>query len=230
MISCAIIENEEKDANLLKKHIQQYCEETGEHVETAVFSSGVLFLRSYAPGYDLIFMDIEMPGLNGIETARELRERDESVQLIFTTNMAQYAIQGYSVGAIDYVLKPVRYPDFKMRMERVRKMLLVNTDEIVVPYQGGVKLVNPKELIYVESLSHQITFHMVGGTFATHKSTREWEAELSGKGFIRCNTSYLVNLRYCKEVDGNTLKIGEEELQISRARKKDLIKAMMHTM
>ncbi|MBR1813814.1 MAG: response regulator transcription factor [Lachnospiraceae bacterium] len=229
MISVAIVENDKTDAATLENYVRQYAEETGEMIETAVFSSGILFMRTFTSHYNLVFMDIEMPGLNGIETARELREQDPTVILIFVTNMAHYALQGYSVGAMDYVLKPIWYPDIRMRLERVRQSLEQNHKKIVIPFQRGVRVFYPQEILYIDSVSHQITFHTTYDSFSTYKSMNYWEKELAPYGFARCNTSYIVNLKHCREVDGNTVKIGNEEIPISRARKKEFIKILMQS-
>ncbi len=226
----AIVENDEFDAATLKKYVQQYGSEFGDAIETTIFGSGALFLRDYSPKYDLVFMDIEMPGMNGMETAKELRNVDTIVKLIFVTNMANYALQGYAVGALDYILKPIRYPDICMRMERIRQMLTYGDKKITIPFQGGVKILQPQEIIYVESYSHQITFHTTSGDFSTRKSMNYWEETLMNLGFARCSTSYIVNLKYCREVDGYLLKIENKEIQISRARKKDFMKLLMRTL
>ena len=228
VISIAIIEDTKADAAVLREFLQRYASETGETVETEWFPSGLRFLNPYVAKFDLIFMDVEMPDLDGMTAAQKLRELDRQVKLIFVTNMAKYAIQGYSVGAMDYILKPVRYPDIKMRMERVRETLGYSEAAISIPYQGGLKKFRPQDIYYVESVSHSITFHTTTGDYPARRSMNEWERELSGLGFSRCNTSYIVNLKYVREVKGNSVLVGNTELQISRARKKDFLNALMH--
>lgn len=229
MISVAIVEDVEYDAWVLRRFFEKYGSETGEQIETTWYSSGVKFLDSYRANFDVVFMDIEMPEMDGMTTARRLREIDQQVKLIFVTNMAKYAVQGYAVGAMDYVLKPVRYSDIKMRMERIRESLAHREETISLSYQGGVKILRMNQIIYIESVSHQITFHTTAGDFSTRKSMSEWEKLLEDKGFARCNTSYIVNLRFVKEIRGNDVLVGDHELLISRARKQDFIKKLMRT-
>jgi len=227
VISIAIVEDQKKDADVLREYLLRYASEAGESIEIECFSSGVHFLDPYTAKYDLIFMDIEMPSMNGMTAARKLRELDQQVKLIFVTNMAKYAIQGYSVGAIDYILKPVLYFDIKMRMERLREILGYSEAAITLPVQGGVKKFRPRDIYYVESLSHSITFHTTTGDHLARRSMNEWERELKGLGFFRCSTSYIVNLRYVQEVKGNSVFVRDVELQIARARKKDFLSALM---
>lgn len=227
MLWVAIVENQKSDADILQQHLLRYAEETGETVGTQWYPSGVEFLDPYTAHFDLIFMDIEMPDLDGMATARRLRELDQQVRLIFITNIAKYAIEGYSVGAMDYILKPVHYSDIKMRMERVRELLGKCEATVTIPSQSGMHKFRPREIYYVESLSHSITFHTSAGDYAARRSMNEWERELEGLGFYRCNTSYIVNLRYVREVRGNSVFVGDVELQIARARKKGFLEALM---
>lgn len=114
--------------------------------------------------------------------------------------------------AMDYILKPVRYADIRMRMERVRELLGSSEAAISLPSQSGVKQLRPREIYYIESLSHSITFHTATGDHPARRSMNEWERELSGLGFFRCSTSYIVNLRHVREVRGNSVFVGDAEL------------------
>lgn len=227
MICVAIIEDQEQDAGILRRCLEKYGAEIGEQFKISCFSSGLKFLENYQARFDLVFMDVEMPDLDGMTTARRLRDMDQQVRLIFVTNMAKYAVQGYSVGAMDYILKPVRYSDIKMRMERIRGALRMREQKIVLPGQSGVKILSVQDIVYIESVSHQITFHTVSGDHVTRKSMTEWEQELEDKGFARCNTSYIVNLRHVQEVCGNDVIVAGKTLPISRVRKQEFIKKLM---
>ena len=107
MIRVAIVEDEAEIREQLMGYVQRYTRQYGTAFEVKTFADGLEILEDYRPAYDLILLDIEMKHLDGMETARRIRELDPDVMLVFITNMAQYAIKGYAVGALDYVLKPV---------------------------------------------------------------------------------------------------------------------------
>ena len=117
----AIVEDEQQQRELLRDYVCQYARDTGAHHTVELFGSGEELLERYSPQYDIILLDIEMPGLNGMETAERIRARDADVVLMFVTNMAQYAVGGYAVGALDFVLKPVNYNTFSLRFARAVK-------------------------------------------------------------------------------------------------------------
>lgn len=113
MIRVAIVEDEAKIREQLMGYVQRYTRQYGTAFEVKTFADGLEILEDYRPAYDLILLDIEMKHMDGMETARRIRELDPEVMLVFITNMAQYAIKGYAVGALDYVLKPVPYFAFR---------------------------------------------------------------------------------------------------------------------
>ena len=114
----AIVDDELEMRQIMTDYVKRFGEEAGIELETVPFESGGQFLKDYKMIYDIIIFDIDMPGINGIDTARKLRETDTNVTIIFVTNIAQYAINGYEVDAVDYILKPVSYYDFSMKFHR----------------------------------------------------------------------------------------------------------------
>lgn len=136
MLEIAIVEDEEKEALRLGGFLDRFSEETGIQLNHRWSDNASVFLEQYQFQYDLIFMDIRMPGIDGMAAAERLREIDSAVKLIFITSLAQYAVQGYSVDALDYILKPVSYAAFALKMQRAvercaqrrEQWLLLNTN------------------------------------------------------------------------------------------------------
>jgi len=123
MIKIAIVEDEAAVRDQLTDYVRRYTRQYGTEFEVTCFTDGDEILENYRPAFDIIFLDVEMKRLNGMETAQRIRELDDDVLLIFITNMAQYAIKGYSVGALDYVLKPVPYFAFSQQLQKAVNQL-----------------------------------------------------------------------------------------------------------
>ena len=127
MIRVAIVEDEEAVREQLLGYVQRYTRQYGTTFEVRTFSDGVEILEGYRPVYDLILLDVEMKHLDGMETAQRIRALDSDVMIVFITNMAQYAIKGYAVGALDYVLKPVPYFAFSQQLQKADKLYPAGT-------------------------------------------------------------------------------------------------------
>lgn len=118
MLKIAVVEDQTEVRESLCQFIRQYAGEQGLQAEVEPFADGAVIAEGYQPGYDIIFLDVEMPRLGGFGAAERIRAVDPDVVLVFVTNMAQYAIKGYEVDALDYVLKPVSYGAFCTKLSR----------------------------------------------------------------------------------------------------------------
>ena len=177
--------------------------------------------------YDLILLDIEMKHLDGMETARRIRELDPEVMLVFITNMAQYAIKGYAVGALDYVLKPVPYFAFSQQLQKVEEQLRRRTRHyLAVPVEGGLRRLDTSRIYYIESEGHRVHFYTEEGDFAAPGALKALEEKLADRPFARCNSGYLVNLAQVQAVQQNTVEVGPYELQVSRPKRKSFLAAL----
>ena len=195
MTRIAIVEDEAAVREQLAGYVQRYTRQYGTQFEVTMFTDGVEILEDYRPVYDIIFLDVEMQHLDGMETARRIRELDSDVLLIFITNMAQYAIKGYAVGALDYVLKSV-------------------------PVDGGMRRLDDATIYYIESEGHRVHFYTEDGDFSAPGALKALEEKLAGRLFARRNSGYLVNLAQVSGVQQNTVQVGPHELQISRPKRR----------
>ena len=227
MYQVAIVEDDERYQAQLERYIHRYEEESGEQFNIRLFSDGDEIVDHYAGNYDIIFLDIEMRRLDGMGAARIIRSLDREVILIFITNMAQYAIQGYEVEAMDYVLKPIRYFAFSQEMEKaVKRLSMTNRRVLRIEQDQGILLLNLREVGWMESQGHNILIHKGEETYQIRQTVKEMEAQLEGAGFARCNSGYLVNLAHVKRVEKDTVYVGDVGLPISRSRRKEFMEKL----
>lgn len=230
MIRIAIAEDEKVCADQLQQYLRRYREEKDTELSVTVFSDGLDLVEHYQPDWDILLLDIEMPHLDGMTAARKIREMDASVTIIFITNMAKYAIRGYEVDALDFVLKPVSYFAFATKLTKaISAIRRTGQASIVFQYEGGVRRLMADEVRYVEVADHWLHIHTESGTYTSLGTLKEMEKQLERYCFFRCNKCYLVNLRHVIHMRGNTVTLsGGQELQISRPRKKDFQLALMN--
>lgn len=224
MLKLAIAEDEPGYAAELEEYVSRFFASREEKAEITLFSDGFSLVDRYQPVWDILLLDIEMPRMNGMAAARRIREADPAVVLIFITNLAQYAIQGYEVGALDYVLKPVGYEDLSFRLLRAVRAVKVNRDrQFTVQTAAGMRRFRLRALTYVEVRGHNLIYHLDDGEVSTRGTMEKAEQELSAWGFLRCNNCYLVNPQRVDWVDGYIVQVAGEPLQISHPRRKRFV-------
>ena len=231
MTRIAIVEDEAAVREQLTGYVQRYTRQYGTPFEVSAFASGVEILEEYRPVYDIIFLDVEMPHLDGMETARRIRALDSDVLLIFITNMAQYAIKGYAVQALDYILKPLSYYAFCQRMNHVRELLERRQKHyLTVPCAGGVQKLDASDIYYVEICDHDLLFHTKQGEVHSTGSMRDVEQKLPPENFFRSSKAYLVNLEHVDGIQDEDAIVNGDRVQISRAKRKAFLAALNHYM
>lgn len=229
MLKIAIIEDEQAASTLLESYLDRFTQEKGARFDVRVFRDAVAFLTEYRPDFDIVFMDIELPHLNGTEAAKCLREMDPVVALVFITNMAQYAIRGYEVDAVDFVLKPVSYYRFSSLLQKILRRMGERADlELTIRTPGGLQRVLASRIIYLSVEDHLLLYHTEDGVieaWGTLKSSRDSLAEGT---FVQVNKSCVVNLKHVRAIKGDKILVGETELTLSRGRKADVIRTLNH--
>ena len=161
MIRLALVEDDELYRSQLREYIDKYSAVSGEKFTVTEFSDGDEIALGYKAVYDIILMDIEMKFMDGMMAAEEIRKVDTEVIIIFITNSPQYAIKGYAVDALDYVLKPVSYYAFSQRLgravervaRRVRHFLQINA-------HGTAHKLDTSAIYWIENCGHDLVFHL----------------------------------------------------------------------
>lgn len=231
MIHIAIVEDEKIYGEQLEKYLGQYQEEYQVEFEITRFHDGDEIVNGYCGAWDIILMDIQMQFMDGMSAAEKIRELDRNVVIIFITNMTQWAVKGYAVDALDYIVKPVEYFAFAQKLgraiERVRQR---DENYIYIPVEDGMVKLNIREIYYIESQGHVLRYSTARGEFNVRGNMQKQEDTLSGYGFFRSHKGFLINLRYVDEVRENDCILRGKNLPVSRKKKKQLMDKLMEYM
>lgn len=226
MLKIAIVEDELSEAETLKAQIARFADESGESCFVDVYQDGLAFLDGYQHNHDVIFMDIQMPHLNGMDTAQRLRALNEEVPLVFVTNMKQFAIEGYSVSALDFILKPVNYYRLSTVLKKISRTLQHKAMEEFIRTENGVIRLRVDEISHIEVQGRNIIYHTQGRNIHTRGRLKELEEKLAPCGFVRCNNYCLVNLRHVTALEKETVSVDGVKIEVSQRRRKDLLRVM----
>ena len=162
----AIVEDDDKVRQQLQTYVLQYFQGRENDVEIRLFADGDEILEDYAADYDLIFLDIQMKRLDGLATAERIRERDEDVYLVFITNLANYAIRGYAVHALDFILKPVNFLMLRQVLMSVERLLDQKPKRyITLPTDTGLTRLDVSQITYVETDGHAVSIYTEKGVY-----------------------------------------------------------------
>ena len=132
--------------------------------------------------YDICLLDIQLPGINGMEAAHRLREIDRQVILIFVTNMAQFAVKGYEVDALDYIIKPAQYGPLSIKLDRAAQRWRAAAESVMVALPTGTQRLLLWEIYYIEVQGHKLTYHTEKGQLPGTGTLQDAEQRLHGKG------------------------------------------------
>lgn len=224
----AIVDDEPQDASALHQCVEHSLTQAGEAFVVQEYRGGVEFIRS-TEEYDIVFLDIRMDRLDGMETARFLRKINRETLIIFVTHMAQFAIHGYEVDAMDFILKPVD----PFSVDRVLKKALRRIGgrsgvSLLLKTAAGTVRISSSAIYYVEIYNHDLIYHTEEGDFKVRGQLSEVSRRLEGQHFMLCNRSYLVNLRYVSHVSATDLVVHGERIQISKSHRKEIERRFMN--
>ena len=185
------------------------------------YSSGEDLINNYDK-VDLLFLDIRMNGLSGMDVARKIREFDNNVEIIFTTSIEQYVFEAYEVRAYRYLVKPIEHEKLRKQVKlciddylRKNSIISINSNKATVKIPIG-------EILYVEVMKKEVTIYTESKVYTIEISMKKVEEKLFNYGFFRCHHSYLVNLTKVSEIRGKAIFINDKEIPISRTRYKAL--------
>lgn len=227
MINLAIVEDEDIYAEEFIDFIHRFCEEQDKNIKIKRFYDGDEIASEYKAEFDIILMDIQMRFMDGMSAAAEIRKKDSEVIIIFITNRMDYAIRGYEVSALDYIVKPVDYFSFASKLERaISKIPSKNKKSLSISTTEGIKKLELDKIIYIESIGHNLHFYTAKTVEKSRLKISDMESRLLEYDFYRINKGYIVNMAYVDTIRTNSCVLGKVELPISRNKKASFMEAM----
>lgn len=223
MITIAIVDNDALVQKALESQLNEYAKRRKLVLRICCFSDGLTLLEGGTAGFDLIMLDIDMPLLDGMATARAIRQNDQQVLIIFVTRFSRYAIQGYQVRAFDYVIKPVTDNTLTLTMDRAIANLPIRDQGLFINTTNGRVRTYYNRIHYVEVSNHYLRYHTSDGILVARDTMQHAEETLRKHGFSRPCNSFLVNLAHVSTVRGNSVMVYQAEISIGRSRKNSFL-------
>lgn len=227
VLNIVSVEDDPSEFKQIKQGLTKYMSEQKRLFVLKNFADGNDLLKKYERNIDLILMDIELKNSNGMETAEKVRAIDKNVIIIFVTKMAQFAVSGYQVQALDFLVKPYTYANFALRIDRALRAIDEKRTSLVMKSKEGIQVVKIKDIMYIDVYGHSLGFHTIRGTLYIWGALSEYEAKLGPRGFLRCDNSALVNASHIKSIDGMKITLDDgQTLSISHPRKKAFMESL----
>lgn len=216
MIKTAFCDDDLLAINEMNLLLDQYCQENGQEIASTVFHSPLELLAEIEKGahFDILFLDVIMPGQNGINVAREIRQSDRTVKIIFLTSSSEYAVESYTVDAFFYVVKPVRAEDFCRLMDSaISQCEREKQGSLVLRCKNGITRIALEKLIYCEVIGRTLVFHLESGmNLESIGSLDELSGELAQYGsFLRPHRSFLINMEYIQSISYKAITLDNLE-------------------
>lgn len=237
MLKVAICDDIKEYIKKMEIYIEQYGAENSVDIKISSYISGDHLMQNYTKKkFDVIFLDISMPKMDGFEVAGSIREIDRDTTIIFCTSFYTItnAQRAYDVEARDFLKKPVTYKKIAAILDKIYKRKLINAEEkFILKIQEGIFPIQLSDIIYLETKDKAVVLHTVQRDFVTYQTMQEFENKLGEDLFFRCHTSFLVNLDYIEAMRDKDLVLLDKNKTIipfSKYSRKELLKHLAKRM
>lgn len=227
VIKIAICDDERFYVDKLKQFIEVYSNEADVELEITTYNDGrelIEDVKEDAGRYNIVFLDVEMPQISGIDTAMELRKLDSKLIIFFVTSHEQFALSAYKVDALGYIVKPVSYTELKHQLARA--VVMVHFEQnyseaesryLEVQVAKNTRIVDVRNIQYIEKRRNQCVLHCIDSEITCYESLKGIHERLDSNKFIYTHQGFIVNFDRIKEVRENCVCLGDgKEIPISR--------------
>ncbi|MGX4600043.1 LytR/AlgR family response regulator transcription factor [Faecalimicrobium sp. JNUCC 81] len=223
MIKIAICEDEKETQLLIEDYLNNILKNINIEYEIQKYISGEELLECNLKDIDILLLDIQMGRINGMDTARKIREVDNKIEIIFITSLIDYVQEGYEVRAYRYLLKPIELEELKQHVLTCINETENKNNHIIIKNKSNTYKIYSDEIKYVEVQKKNMLIHTINKSFDVRYSLEKIEKDLKQDKFVRCHKSFLVNLSYVENIKSNTIVLEcGEEIPVSRYRHKEV--------
>ncbi|MBP5693923.1 MAG: response regulator transcription factor [Bacilli bacterium] len=226
MTHVTIIDDKLEDRIKLELCLREFFERNHKPYVIQSFENGLDFLDKYKCNEHIIFIDIDLPFLDGMSLAKKIRERNNKVVIIFISSLAHFAIRGYEVSALDFIIKPFEYTTLEHRLIRAMNAIDKTIESgliLKLATDGGNVVCDPYSIEYIEKDKNYLIFHTTKNIYKVRGTLHQYEKLLPKDLFSCCIKGVLVNISYIKKTTNNSVVLKSTTLPLSRLRKKDFL-------
>ena len=217
-LKIAVCDDDNKQADYLQTLVSAWMRKGNHTCRTASFPSAEAFLFVYAEdkAYDILLLDIEMGGMNGVDLAKTIRRTNDTIQIIFVTGFPDFIAEGYEVSALHYLMKPVLPEKLHTVLDKAAANLAKSEKRLSITYDRQTDFVPLSQIMYIEAQKQYILIHTISETYRMKGSLSDMEKQLD-EYFIKCQRSFVVNLRYVTRIKNDCVLLkNASEVPISR--------------
>ncbi len=228
MIKIAVVEDEPDQLGQISNYLKKYETISGNQLLVRTFSDGDELLDDFLPGsYHILLLDVQMKRVDGMTAAKKIRTIDESVVIMFITNIVQYAVKGYSVQALDFIVKPIGYHAFAQKIETaIEQVHRLAKRTVCIKTISGLMIFELDDIVCVEIVSRKLLIHTLKNSYQCNETLQGIEDKLNDDRFYRCHAAFLVNLQHIHQIDKSNILVANKQVPKSRYRHKGLLDAL----
>lgn len=219
MLNIAVVSADEMYIDAFIKYVSLYNQEK-KSIFLDRFSEGESLIENYNYNYDILFMDVKLPGINGIQVSQIIRKKDAGVSIVLTDDTEQYAICGYEIKASAYYVKPLLYVDFCNVISEAIKKKEDHTNFFLVKGKDNICKINFNEIIYIESRKHKVIIYTKKEIYEMRTSMKAIDQICENHGFAHCHASFLVNLSYVGKIEKDRVVLNFKDFWVPMSRQK----------